>query len=63
MIDVVVQAESAIGEADVAGVMPVCDVDVVAASSVRTVLRKRVAKWPESGATTSMRGCGSQYPF
>ena len=27
-------------------------------SRVRTVARSSVAKWPESGATSSTRGCG-----
>ena len=44
-------------ERHVAGVVPVGDVDVVVGSSVRTVPRSSVAKWPDSGATTSTLGC------
>ena len=55
--DIVVEAEAAVRQADVARVVPVGDVDVVIAQQACvTVPRSSVAKWPDSGATTSTLG-------
>ena len=53
VVDEVVQAERSVLEGNVAGVVPVGDVDIVLGEHVRTVPRSRVAKCPDIGATRS----------
>ena len=57
VVDIVLEAECARRNRDVARVLPIGDVTSWSASNVLTVSRRSVAKWPESGATTSTRGC------
>ncbi len=64
MVDEVVEAELALRQRHVARVVPIGDVDVVVGEAcVRTVPRSSVAKWPDSGATSSTRGCGRSISF
>ena len=55
--DIIVEPEAAGRQRNVARIRPVGDIDVViAAAASATVPRSSVAKWPDSGATTSILG-------
>jgi hypothetical protein len=59
MRDIFIEAETAIAQRDIAGVMPVGDVDIM----VATVPRNSVAKCLDIGATSNTGGCTALLSF